>query len=90
MNYVVVIEKAGNNWSAYVPDLPGCIATGRTKLQAYSNIRGAIKMHIDGLREDGMNVPRASAHACYIKSSRTRVRRPSNQIAANNLNQFKA
>ena len=48
----VVIEKAGNNWSAYVNDLPGCVATGRTESEAYDNIRKAIEMHLKGLTED--------------------------------------
>lgn len=74
MNYVVIIEKAGSNWSAYVPDLPGCVATGRTRLQTFNNIQGAIKMHVKGLKEDGVNLPRAYAHVCYVKSSSEKIR----------------
>lgn len=72
MSYLVVIEKADNNWSAYVPDLPGCIATGRTRLQAYTEIQKAIEMHIAGLQEDGIPVPRAVAKAAYFKTATRR------------------
>jgi predicted RNase H-like HicB family nuclease len=58
MRYAVVIEKAGDNYSAYVPDLPGCIATGATVAETEVEIRDAIRFHIEGLREDGLPVPR--------------------------------
>lgn len=61
MSYVVVIEKARNNYSAYVPDLPGCVATGRTRPAVRKAIRGAIAMHLDGLREDGSPIPKPQA-----------------------------
>jgi predicted RNase H-like HicB family nuclease len=51
MRYAVVIEKAGNNYSAYVPDLPGCVATGATVEQAETEIREAIEFHIEGMRD---------------------------------------
>jgi predicted RNase H-like HicB family nuclease len=57
MRYAVVIEKAGGNYSAYVPDLPGCIATGDTVADVEREIRDAIRFHVDGLREDGLPVP---------------------------------
>lgn len=57
MRYAIVVEKAGDNYSAYAPDLPGCIATGNTVEEAEQEIREAIKFHIDGLREDGLPVP---------------------------------
>jgi len=57
MKYAVVIEKAGENFSAYVPDLPGCIATGDSASEAEQQIREAISFHLDGLREDGMEIP---------------------------------
>jgi predicted RNase H-like HicB family nuclease len=59
MSYAIVIEKAGTNYSAYVPDLPGCIATGATIEAVEREIRDAIRFHIAGLREDGLPVPRA-------------------------------
>lgn len=62
MRYAVVIEKAQDNYSAYVPDLPGCVATGATLEQVETHIREAIELHIDGLREDGESVPQPSSH----------------------------
>jgi predicted RNase H-like HicB family nuclease len=57
--YPIVIEKAGRNYSAYVPDLPGCVATGETVEAVEREIRTAIRFHIAGLREDGLPVPAA-------------------------------
>ncbi len=57
MKYAVVIEKATNNYSAYAPDLPGCVATGRTRSEAAQQIREAIAFHLEGLREDGASIP---------------------------------
>ena len=57
MPYAIVIEKAGANYSAYSPDLPGCIATGDTVSEAEAELRAAILFHIDGLRADGLPVP---------------------------------
>jgi predicted RNase H-like HicB family nuclease len=67
MRYAVVIEKAGDNFSAYVPDLPGCIATGSTLAETESSIRGAIELHLQGLREDGAEIPPASSRVDYIE-----------------------
>ena len=53
MRYAIVIEKAAGNYSAYVPDLPGCVATGATVTEVESEIRDAIAFHIEGMREDG-------------------------------------
>lgn len=66
MRYAVVIEKAKGNFSAYVPDLPGCIATGKTKATVRRRIAEAIEMHLDGMKEDGRRVPRPTAAAEYI------------------------
>ena len=57
MRYLVVYEKATANVSAYSPDLPGCVAAGRTIEEARDNMRGAIELHLAGLREDGLPVP---------------------------------
>jgi predicted RNase H-like HicB family nuclease len=57
MRYAVVIEKAVGNYSAYVPDLPGCVATGNTIEEVETEIREAIELHLDGLREDGLPIP---------------------------------
>ena len=68
MRYAVVIERAGDNHSAYVPDLPGCIATGRTAEDAEREIRAAIRFHIEGLRADGEPVPEPTAQAAYVEA----------------------
>ena len=57
MRYAIVIEKVEGNFSAYVPDLPGCIATGATIEEAESQIREAIAFHLEGMREDGTPIP---------------------------------
>ena len=68
MRYAVVIERAEGNYSAYVPDLPGCVATGSTIAAAEAEIREAIRFHIEGLRTDGLPVPEPSAVAEYIET----------------------
>lgn len=66
MRYAIVIEKAGDNFSAYVPDLPGCVATGETVAMVEAEIGEAIRFHLDGLAEDGIVTPAPSAIAEYI------------------------
>ena len=66
MRYAIVIEKADSNYSAYVPDLPGCVATGATVAELESEIRAAIALHLEGLRDDGLPVPAASSQVEYI------------------------
>jgi predicted RNase H-like HicB family nuclease len=66
MRYAVVIEKANGNYSAYVPDLPGCGATGTSEEEVESLIRGAIEFHVAGLREDRLPVPAASSKVEYV------------------------
>jgi predicted RNase H-like HicB family nuclease len=66
MRYAIVIEKANGNYSAYVPDLPGCVATGDTEAEVESLIREAIEFHVVGLREDGLAVPPPSSKVEYI------------------------
>ncbi len=68
MRYAVVIEKTVNNYSAYVPDLPGCVATGATIEQAEREIRKAIRFHLDGLKEDGLPVPKPAAVCQYVEA----------------------
>jgi predicted RNase H-like HicB family nuclease len=68
MRYAVVIEKAGNNYSAYVPDLPGCVATGATIAETELEIRDAIRFHIEGLVEDGLPVPEPVSRAEYVEA----------------------
>jgi predicted RNase H-like HicB family nuclease len=66
MRYAIVIEKAEKNYSAYVPDLPGCIATGLTIKEVETEIREAIAFHIEGMRADGDVVPAPSSKVEYI------------------------
>ena len=66
MRYAIVVEKAGNNYSAYAPDLPGCVATGSTVQEAEQEIQAAIQFHIDGMREDGLPIPPASSVVEYL------------------------
>ena len=66
MRYAIVIEKAEGNFSAYVPDLPGCIATGATIGEVESQIREAIEFHLEGLREDGTPIPPAASRVEYV------------------------
>jgi predicted RNase H-like HicB family nuclease len=63
MRYAVVIEKANGNYSAYVPDLPGCVATGATVKAVEAEIRTAIRFHIEGLKEDGQPIPKPTSIA---------------------------
>jgi predicted RNase H-like HicB family nuclease len=65
----VVIERARNNYSAYVPDLPGCVATGATIEETEQQIREAIDLHLHGLREDGLPIPQASCQVEYVEVS---------------------
>jgi len=63
VKYVVVYEKSGSGWAAYVPDLPGVVTTGSTKTEVRSLIREAIEFHLDGLKEDRLPIPEPSAEA---------------------------
>ena len=65
--YLVVIEPAGQNYSAHVPDLPGCVATGDTQAEAETNIREAVKLHLDGLKQDGDAIPEGRSSADYVE-----------------------
>ncbi|MBI4338302.1 MAG: type II toxin-antitoxin system HicB family antitoxin [Chloroflexi bacterium] len=64
--FLVVIEKAGDNYSAYSPDLPGCVATGATIEETERNMHEAIQMHVQGLLEDNLPVPQSQSYAEYI------------------------
>jgi predicted RNase H-like HicB family nuclease len=66
MRYAVVIEKAQSNYAAYVPDLPGCIATGSTVAETESLIREAIEFHLEGLKADGLTIPPPSSQVEYV------------------------
>jgi len=67
MKYAVVIEAAGTNFSAYVPDLPGCIATGQSIAEAENEIRSAIQFHLEGMKEDGQPIPQPSSAVEYVE-----------------------
>lgn len=64
--FLIVIENAGRNFSAYSPDLPGCVATGATRDETERNMYEAIQMHIEGLVEDGLPIPESTAIAEYV------------------------
>jgi predicted RNase H-like HicB family nuclease len=66
MRYAIVIEKADGNYSAYVPDLPGCVATGASVPEVETEIRAAIRFHIEGLKKDGQPVPKPTSIADYV------------------------
>ena len=67
MRYAIVVERAVNNYSAYVPDLPGCVAPGATMEETEQLIREAIELHLAGLREDGLPIPQPSSQVDYIE-----------------------
>lgn len=66
MKYAVVYEKTNTGYSAYVPDLPGCIAAGRSLIETRRLMQGAISMHLQGMREDGEKIPSATTQASYV------------------------
>ena len=66
MRYAIVIEKAGESYSAYAPDLPGCVATAATLEEVESEMLQAIAFHLEGLRADGVPAPPASSHVRYL------------------------
>jgi len=68
MRYAIVIEKANGNYSAYVPDLPGCVATGATPEETENLIREAIRLHVEGLREDGAPIPPPTTITEYVEA----------------------
>jgi predicted RNase H-like HicB family nuclease len=68
MRYAIVIEKAAENYSAFVPDLPGCIATAATIADVEVEIREAIRFHIEGLKADGVEVPAPTSLADYVET----------------------
>lgn len=67
MRYAIVIEKAQRNYAAYVPDLPGCVATGTTLEETEQQIREAIEFHLKGMREDGTPIPEPSSRVDYVE-----------------------
>jgi predicted RNase H-like HicB family nuclease len=69
MKYLIVVERTKTGFSAYSPDLPGCIATGETQEEVERNMREAIEFHLDGLREEGYAIPVPSSISTYVEVS---------------------
>ena len=67
MRYLVVIEETSTGYSAFSPDVPGCIATAATKEEVRDRVREALEFHIDGLRADGEPVPHLTTSSCYVE-----------------------
>ena len=73
-HYAVVVTKSERNYSGYVPDLPGCVATGATRPQVLSRLRTAVEMHLEGMREDGLPIPRPRSRTAQLKIGLKKVR----------------
>jgi predicted RNase H-like HicB family nuclease len=67
MEYAVIIEQGERNYSAYVPDLPGCVATGETEEEVLELIRQGMELHLESMREDGESIPSPGTHIRYVK-----------------------
>ena len=66
--YLIVVESTETGYSAYSPDLPGCIATGRTRAEVENNMHGAIAFHLEGLREEGQPIPEPQTYSAYVEA----------------------
>jgi predicted RNase H-like HicB family nuclease len=69
MRYAMIIEKGERNYSAYLPDVPGCIATGNTVEEVKRRMREAVELHLRGMREDGLPIPEPSSIAEYVEAA---------------------
>jgi predicted RNase H-like HicB family nuclease len=69
MRYVMIIETGKKNYSAYLPDLPGCIATGKTLDEVRQRMREAIELHLAGMREDGLPIPKPTSLVDYVEAA---------------------
>lgn len=69
MRYVMIIEKGERNYSAYLPDLPGCITTGKTLEEVKQRMREAVALHLRGMREDGLPIPAPTSQVEYVESA---------------------
>ena len=67
--YLIVVEETSTGFSAYSPDLPGCISTGRTREDVEKNMQEAISLHLDGMREDGQSLPEPHSYSAYVELS---------------------
>ena len=66
MKYLIILEPTDTGFSAYSPDVPGCITTGKTKVETERNMREAIELHLDGMREEGLELPKPGAEAGFV------------------------
>lgn len=69
MRYAMIIETGKRNYSAYLPDLPGCVATGETLEEVRQRMREAIELHLAGMREDGLPIPEPTSLADYVEAA---------------------
>jgi predicted RNase H-like HicB family nuclease len=69
MRYAMIIERGERNFSAYLPDLPGCIATGKTIDEVRQRMTEAIELHLEGMREDGLPIPEPTSLADYVEAA---------------------
>lgn len=69
MRYAMIIEKGERNYSAYLPDLPGCIATGKTLEEVKEPMREAVELHLRGMREDGLTIPEPTSLVEYVEAA---------------------
>lgn len=67
MQYLIVIEKTGTGYSAYSPDLPGCVSTGATCEELEQNMREAIEFHLDGLKAERLEIPKSTTSSAYVE-----------------------
>lgn len=67
MQYLIVIEKTETGYSAYSPDLPGCVSTGATREELAQNMREAIEFHLDGLKVEGLEIPQPTTSSAYVE-----------------------
>ncbi len=67
MQYLIVIEQTETGYSAYSPDLPGCVSTGSTREEAEQNMREAVAFHLDGLKLEGLEIPQPITSAAYVE-----------------------
>ena len=80
--YTVIYERGSRNWSAYVPDLPGCVATGATVEETESLLREAIALHIEGLQEDGLPIPEPSSVISLVDDNIEIIRNGKGDVSA--------
>lgn len=67
MQYLIVIEKTKTGYSAYSPDLPGCVSTGATREEVEQNMREAVEFHLDGLKLEGLEIPQPTTSSAYVE-----------------------